>query len=214
METLVASRAKRLDAQGGYGASRASMIATAALLCLVAAALPAHAVVYLTQEQALALAFADPASAQRRTAYLTEEQAGRIKETAGTDPSSRAVVWWEGAGPGGGSVTAWFDTHLVRTLPETVMVVVAGDGTVVRVDILSFDEPDDYLPSRRWLDQFNGKPLSDDLSTRRSIRAVTGATMSSAAVTATVRRVLALHAMLHAPAHSEPQPAPPRVDEP
>jgi hypothetical protein len=36
---------------------------------------------------------------------------------------------------------AYFDTHVVRTESETVMVVVSPDGRIVRVEVLSFSEP-------------------------------------------------------------------------
>jgi hypothetical protein len=169
------------------------------VICL--AILPAptaapEAKVFLSQAEALALAFGDAARAERRTAYLTDGQVERIRDSAGSEPTSRVVVYYVGGGDPERPVTAFFDTHLVRTLPETVMIVVDAGGEVRRVDILSFDEPEDYLPGRRWLDQFDGRVLDDELSTRRGIRAVTGATLSSRAITGTVRRALALHATL------------------
>lgn len=183
-------------------------VSPAPAICLLAvlalAATHAHSKVYMTQEEALALAFGNADRAQRKTVYLTDAQAEAIEERAGTEPATRVVVYYQGEASGGGRRTAYFDTHLVRTLPETVMIVVGDGARVIRVDILSFDEPEDYLPSRRWLDQFSGKPLDDELSTRRSIRAVTGATLSSRAVTATVRRALATHAVLNAPGPPPP----------
>ncbi len=76
------------------------------------------------------------------------------------------------------------------------MVVVGPDGAVQRVTILSFQEPKDYLPSDRWLDQFHDQKLGKQLSLKREIRGITGATLSSRAVTAAVRRVLALDQVL------------------
>ena len=154
--------------------------------------------VFLTQEEALKLAFPEPASPERRTAYLTADQAERIREAAGTTPPARVVVYYAGGADPNRPITAWFETHVVRTLEETVMIVVGPEGKASRVDILSFDEPEDYLPKRRWLDQFTGRPLDDDLSTKGVIRAVTGATLSSRAITEAVRRALATRAVVMA----------------
>lgn len=173
----------------------------AAIAVAAAAWAPAAAKVLLTQEEALKLAFGE-AAAERKTAYLTDEQAASVRAAAGSDLPSRVVVYYAGGDPAR-PVSAYFDTHLVRTLPETVMIVVEGPGKVRRVDILSFDEPVDYLPSPRWLAQFEGKPLSPDVETSRGIRAVAGATLSSKAITAAVRRALALHALLDAPPEAE-----------
>ncbi len=178
------------------------LIAAAAASVLVSAAhIPAAlAKVFLSQEEALSLAFAAQGRPERCTAYLTDEQAERVRSSAGTAPQSRVVVYYVGGSDPNRPTTAYFDTHLVRTLPESIMVVVSPDGRVARVDILSFEEPEDYLPHRRWLDQFPERRLDDDLSTKRGIRAVTGATLSSRAITDAVRRVLATHAVIAAPA--------------
>ena len=92
--------------------------------------------------------------------------------------------------------TAYFETHLVRTLPETVMVVVAADGTVGRVEVLSFAEPPDYLPREAWYRQFDDRPLDAELELRHAIRPVTGATLTARVTTDAVRRVLAIHRVL------------------
>jgi FMN-binding protein len=184
--------APRARAAGGR-ARRRWLAAPAIAFAAVASA---QAKVFMTQEEALALAFGGPGRAERRTAYLTDEQAERIRAAAGSPPSSRVITYYAGVEDPNRALTAYFDTHLVRTFPETVMIVVGADAKVRRVDILSFDEPEDYLPKARWLGQFPGRALDDDMSAGRGIRAVTGATLSSRAITAAVRRVLATHALL------------------
>ncbi|HEY4594500.1 MAG TPA: FMN-binding protein, partial [Thermoanaerobaculia bacterium] len=102
--------------------------------------------------------------------------------------------------------TAYFDTHKVRTLPETLMIVVDPQGKVSRVEVLSFAEPEDYLPPNRWYGQFAGQGLGDDLALGRHIRNVTGASLTARATTEAVRRVLALHQVIssQAPAGGKP----------
>ena len=62
--------------------------------------------------------------------------------------------------------------------------------------MLSFNEPEDYLPPPRWLDQFDGKALSKDLKPGLAVPNLSGATLTARAVSAAVRRTLALHAFL------------------
>ena len=61
---------------------------------------------------------------------------------------------------------------------------------------LAFHEPPDYLPSDRWLDQFPGRGLADDLAVGGGIHGIAGSTLSSRAVARAVRRSLALHRVL------------------
>ncbi|HXU11543.1 MAG TPA: FMN-binding protein [Candidatus Binatia bacterium] len=179
----------------------------AALLALAAGRTEAR--VYLTVPQALDAAFPKPAQVERLTLYLDDAQAGRAAEAAGVPVEARVVPYYVGRRDGRVTGYAYFDTHLVRTLPETILVLVAPDGSLSRIDILSFDEPEDYLPSGRWLQQFPGRRL-EDLGARQGLRALTGATLSSRAVTQAARRVLALHRLfVGAPRESAPGGAKP-----
>lgn len=179
----------------------------AALLALGAG--EAEARVYLTVPQALDAAFPPPAQVERRTLYLDEAQAGRLAEAAGVPVEFRVLPYYVGSRDGRVIGYAYFDTHLVRTLPETILILVAPDGRLSRIDIVSFDEPEDYLPPGRWLQQFPGRRL-EDLGARQGLRALTGATLSSRAVTRAARRVLALHRLfVAAPQAGAPGKTPP-----
>ena len=150
----------------------------------------AHARVLMTQQEALAGAF--PHGVTRQTFFLTADQLTRARQEAGVDFDQQLVIRYAGSD---GRI-AYFDTHRVRTLPETVMVVVGADGRVERVDILSFDEPTDYFPKRRWLDQLLGRKLDRDLTLSGAVRPMSGASLTSRAIVNATRKVLALHHVL------------------
>lgn len=185
--------------KGGRGGGRA---AAPPILLLLSLALPspdaAAAQTFLTQEEALALAFPPPAAVERKTAFLDEAGLAHARELAGeAEVKSGIVTYYVGRRGGRTLGYAYFDAHRVRTLPEVLMIVVTPSGTVERIEVLRFSEPREYLAPERWLDQFEGRPLGDELSTRRGIVNITGATLTARAVTRAVRRVLALHATIH-----------------
>lgn len=190
------------------------MSARTALLLLIGLLLgpePAAARVYRTVDQALETVFPPPQRAERRTLYLDDERVRRAEDASGVRVEARVVSYYVGVTEGRVAGYAYLDTHLVRTLPETVMIVVAPDGVLLRIDVLSFDEPEDYLPTGRWLQQFEGRSLQD-LGAGRGIRTLTGATLSSRAVTQAARRILALHRLFVAPpppAAEKPSPSRP-----
>lgn len=160
----------------------------AALFCAAAAA----GKVFLTQDEALKLAFPG-ATVERRTLYLTEAEQKEVADlTGGPKPSALAVAY-VATKDGRLLGTAYFDTHVVRTQPETLMVVVDPAGAIARIEVLSFSEPEEYMPRPHWYAQFPGKSLDAELSVRRGIRAVSGATLTVRATTEAARRVLALH---------------------
>ena len=76
------------------------------------------------------------------------------------------------------------------------MVVVTPEGDVQSLRVLAFYEPEEYRPPDRWLTQFQAERLRDDLRLEGRIHGIAGATLSARAVTAGVRRSLALFEVL------------------
>jgi hypothetical protein len=168
------------------------------ILLLLGFARPAPAQQVLTQAEALKLAFPAATEIERRTAYLTDEELARVRATAGPGVEVRqgVVTYYFGTRGNETLGVAYFDVHRVRTLPEVVMIVVSPRATVARIEILKFSEPPEYRAPDGWLRQFQGRDLSEGVSLKRGIVGITGATLTSDAVTDAVRRVLALHAAI------------------
>lgn len=175
---------------------------TAGTFCLRAVpllailAVPASA--QLTQDEALALAFPDASEVERVTAYLDDAQLERARTLAGpgVEVPSGIVTYYVARGPSGAEGVAYFDAHRVRTLPEVLMVVVTPAGTVARIETVSFREPPEYKAPAGWLGLMVGRPLEEDLSLKREIPNLTGATLTAQAAVGATRRVLALHAVI------------------
>ena len=55
--------------------------------------------------------------------------------------------------------TVWFDGRKVRTKRMGLMFVITLEGSLERVEVCSFGEPLDYLPSKKWLKQFEDQVL-------------------------------------------------------
>jgi FMN-binding domain len=156
---------------------RAAFAGLAFAAAAVAAALP----VYSSREQALARAFPPPATIERKTYFLTDAERERASRGA------QGVLG-----------TGYFDTHTVRTMPETLLVTVRPDGSLLAVEVVAFGEPEDYLPRRNWLKLFSGRRLDEELQVGRALAHVTGATLTTRAIADAVRRVLAVHAVVAA----------------
>jgi Na+-translocating ferredoxin:NAD+ oxidoreductase subunit G len=161
---------------------------------------PGELTAQLSLSEALESAFPKPAVVERRTAFLTDADLAAAQADAGPDaPVSQRVVSYYVAQRDGRPVgVAYLDSHRVRTLNEVVMIVVqpgdSGRGDRIRsIEVLRFAEPPEYHASDAWLGQFKGKTLSQDLSLKRAIANMSGATLTSNAVTRAARRVLAIH---------------------
>lgn len=156
---------------------------------LVGAGLP-------SSTEALALAFPG-AKLQRKEHVLTEAQAKRVKLLSGVDLSGSWIVVYEASRDGQLVGVGLFDTHLVRTLNETALVTISPEGRVLRVEVVAFREPAEYMAKPAWVAQLQGKALDNDLKLNRAIRPLSGATLTANALTDASRRCLALHQVLY-----------------
>ena len=146
----------------------------------------------LSKEEALALAF-EGCNVSRATVTLTDEQRARVRKLCGEELDRSLVYPYVATKDGELVGTAWFDVHRVRTMRETLMVVVDPQGRIARTEVLAFGEPAEYLPRASWYAQFVGKKLDETLSLKKGIKPVTGATLTARATTEAARRVLAIH---------------------
>ena len=187
---------------------------TLTLLCLLAASMSALAApsaaqgkVFLSTKEALALAFPD-CEIERVKSVLDAAKKKRATELAGHKPRRSMVYAYEARKAGKLVGTAYFDRHRVRSKQELVMIVVDPDSKVRRIEVVSFEEPVDYLPRGSFYAQLVGRGLDDKLSTKREIVGVTGSTLTVNATVQAVRRVLAAHMVLHPEQVAKPRKQP------
>lgn len=157
----------------------------------------------MSQSEALAVAFPRGTTVDREAVFLRPQQLTRVRQASGVEIRQELVVRYVGKRDGRVVGYAYFDSHRVRTLPETIMVVVTPAGEIDRIEILSFSEPAEYLPKERWMDQFRNRALDAELSLNRAIRPITGATLTGRAITSASRKVLAIHQVIQSPPPSK-----------
>jgi len=170
----------------------------ASLTLLAGATLPteAGAVVLHTRSDIDELTCSDCEKVVPRNVFLSEGERERIEKTAGSPLDGNLLTVYEGYHGDEIVRYAILDTHLVRTLPETLLVVLDGSGALAGTYLMAFHEPMEYRPSERWLHTLDNRRLTDDLRVGRAIVGITGATLSARAVISSVRRALAIYEVL------------------
>lgn len=146
----------------------------------------------------VAAAYPEADSIWSRTGFLTEAELAQARSLAGADVpiESALVTWFEVWEPAGDTVRVFFDSHRIRTHPQTLLIGVSGGGTVSRLQVMRFDEPPDYRAPEAWSAQLLGRGLDERLRLGAGIRGITGASLTARATVRAVRRVLALDAVL------------------
>lgn len=162
------------------------------IFCFICFATDGTARDFKTPEQALKDAFPG-AKIEVKNLILSKDQLEKIERLSGMKLGTRLVSWY--IAKKGNSVIgyAYIDSHTVRTHPEVVLYTITPDGKIDLIEVLSFNEPLEYMPDENWLRLFRGKELTpESIRLRKDIPNMTGATLTSRAITDNTRKVLAM----------------------
>ena len=149
-----------------------------------------------TREEVPTLAFPDAEHTEIQRLALSEEDQKQVTTLAKTKLESPHITYYVGYKNEKLLGYAFLETLTIRTLPGAFLVVVSPAGIVKKVMVLAFHEPEDYLPTERWLRQFEQKSLNHPPQLHHGIHGIAGATLSSQAATSAVRLSLALFQFL------------------
>lgn len=149
---------------------------------------------YLTMEQALALAFENPADARRQALILDAKHRRTVEEKLGEKVPQRGILTYAGRLKSSGvSGVALFDAVIGKHELIDYMVVLDSTGRVVFVEILAYRESQGgTIRNQGWRDQFRGRSAQDPPAHEKNIANLSGATLSCRHVTEGVRKVLAI----------------------
>jgi len=124
---------------------------------------------------------------------ISDSQAEKVKELSGIKIENRLVTFYLVKVNSKIKAYAYVDIHIVRTHPEVVLYVLNERGEIELIRILSFKEPPEYMADDNWLRYLKGKTIGKDLlRLRRDVPNMTGATLTSKAITDNARKIIAL----------------------
>ena len=87
-------------------------------------------------------------------------------------------------------------SRMVRSKDAAILYMISPDGVIESVEVIAFNEPPEFTPSKQYISQFKGKTDQDTLRVGKDIPTVTGATMGARNVTDGARLSLAVFDML------------------
>lgn len=148
---------------------------------------------YLTETQALKLAFPQSAQIQPETKPLTVGDRQEIKKRYGVDIFDGRVKVFVGKTGIRTDGYALIMNEIGKSDPITFIVAMDPEGKVRTVAIMEFRESRGWeVKEPRFLRQFNGKKSRDRLRVNDDIVNLSGATLSSYAVAKGVKKAVVL----------------------
>lgn len=131
---------------------------------------------------------------KKETVFLKDNEKTEVEKLSNVQDISALLIRFS-IDCNGVKKYAYVDSHIVRTMNETILIEVEADK-VSKIDIVNFLEPQEYIPPKRWLSQFKKKELNNKLALANGIDAISGATLSAVAVTNATRKILAVDKVL------------------
>jgi Na+-translocating ferredoxin:NAD+ oxidoreductase RnfG subunit len=160
-------------------------------IAVAAICAPAHALVYLSVEQAQQVMFPGRSLTALPLA-LTLEQIAAIEHDSGVKVYAGSLRAWQSDDGGYFFVDAVVGKHDLITYA----VALAAGGKVRQTEILEYREAyGGEVRNAHWRAQFNGRQHGDPVTIGRDIQNISGATLSCEHVTDGVRRLLATYAI-------------------
>ncbi len=81
----------------------------------------------------------------------------------------------------------------VRSKNAVVLYIISKDSILKSIEIIAFNEPHEYIPSKNWISQFQNISTDKQLRVGRQIPTITGATMSARSITDGSRLAFAIY---------------------
>lgn len=151
---------------------------------------------YPTADEAVRQLLPGAETYERETVLLVEADKTAASDFSAQKDITALVTRYVAKNASGVIGYAYLDKHMVRTLPETLIVALDADGKLRGIKVLAFREPEEYIAHEGWMEQFKGKTVQDEIRMKRNIDGITGATLTARAVTQCARRTMAIHEVL------------------
>lgn len=130
-----------------------------------------------------------------KNAFLTSGQVEIIKKKISDERQSSLVTYFD-IRCKKRNLKLYLDTHLVRTLNETVLFEVK-DNKISNVVVTNFMEPAEYKLPDSWMKQIIGKDKTAKLEISEDVDGLTGATLSSYAIVKATKKALLYHSIIN-----------------
>jgi Na+-translocating ferredoxin:NAD+ oxidoreductase RnfG subunit len=167
---------------------------TAAFLTLLALSLSAD--VLISPQEAMVLAYKDATQITKKNILLTNEQTQKIQEEAKVKLSSKIYRIFKAQKDEKVLGYGILINETVRSKNAVILYFIAHDSILKGIEIIAFNEPPEYMPSKEWSSQFQNIESTKMLRVSKEIPTITGATMSARSVTDGSRLAFALYNQL------------------
>ena len=140
--------------------------------------------------------YGDDVKIEKRNVLLTIDKAKTVYKQAGMQKGSKIFRTFKVKKEDQIIAYGILISRVVRSKDAAILYMISPKGVIEHVEIIAFNEPPEFIPSKQYVSQFEGKTDQDTLRVGKDIPTVTGATMGARNCTDGARLALAVFDML------------------
>lgn len=151
-----------------------------------------HAQLLISPYDAMKLHFSQEANIEKKTILLTKDEAKAISKLAHSKLKTKLYKTFRANKDGKFLGYGILVLHKVRSKDTAVLSIITPDGILKTIEIIAFNEPIEYLPSKSWITVLHNQKLTPNLTLGKDVPSITAATMSARAATMSARIALSI----------------------
>lgn len=161
------------------------------LLALLA--LPLSAKILISPFDAMQSTFGEDATVVKKNIMLSKTKTQKIQEMAKIKLESKIFRIFTATKEDKTLGYGILVNKKVRSKNAVVLYLISQDSVLKSIEIIAFNEPEEYIPSKTWNSQFKEIPTDTMLRVSKNIPTITGATLSARSITDGSRIAFALY---------------------
>ena len=155
-----------------------------------------HAKLLISPFDALHATYGKEVKIEKKNILLTLDKAEVVYKNAGMPKGKKIFRTFKVKKDNTIIAYAILISRVVRSKDAAILYMISPKGVIENVEVIAFNEPPEFTPSKQYVSQFKGKTDQDTLRVGKDIPTVTGATMGARNVTDGARLALSVFNML------------------
>ncbi len=160
---------------------------------LILLSLSLQAKLLISPFEAMKLHFGEGIKIEKKSILLTSDEAKKVTQLAQHKLKTKIYKTFRITKNGELLAYGILVLSKVRSKDTAILSIINTKGILQTIEIIAFNEPMEYLPSKSWIQVLNNKTLKPTLTVGKEIPSITAATMSARAATNSARIALAIY---------------------
>ncbi|WP_324170615.1 FMN-binding protein [Sulfurimonas sp.] len=163
------------------------------LTLLIILVLPLSAKILISPIDAMKQSFGASAKIVKKNIVLKNKEVKIIQKTSKVKLKTKIFRTYKASKNGKNLGYGILINKKVRSKNGVILYIISKNNILKSIEIIAFNEPHEYIPSKKWISQFKDIKTDEQLRVGRQIPTITGATMSARSITDGSRVAFAIY---------------------